>query len=253
MQNILVSVIIPFYKNNLTIRRAVNSALRQKDIPLEIIIVDDGGTLDRNRFRFDKADASKIRIITLPNNRGVAYARNVGVKAAKGAYVAFLDADDWWTEDKLVKQFRLIHKYALHGKEPVICFTGRRLCTKAGVVTDKYIHAPERIHFRELLKHNAINCSSVLIQRKTALAHPMRGNDLHEDYLCWLEILRRGGFAVGIDEPLLYYRLSGNSKSGNKIKSAVMTFRVYHYLNLPFFEMLYYFSSYAINGIKKYW
>lgn len=252
MENIQVSVIIPFYKSSGTIRRTVKSVLRQKNVRLEVIIIDDGNTLDRSTIQFDGADEAKIRVISLAQNKGVAYARNAGVKAAKGTYIAFLDADDWWAEDKLSRQLKLLQEYSHREGEPLICFTGRRLCTDEGIVTDKYIHAPQRVDYSSLLKHNAISCSSVLLRRETALAHPMGHDGIHEDYICWLEILQSGGYAAGIDEPLLFYRVNHHSKSGNKIKSAVMTYRVYRYLNLPFYKRIYYFISYAINGIKKY-
>ena len=76
--------------------------------------------------------------------------------------------------------------------------------------------------------------------------------NMHEDYAMWLDILRHGSFAAGIDQPLLRYRMSPKSQSGNKLKSALMTFRVYMYEGLGVFETLYYMCMYMYNGIKKY-
>ena len=254
METCLVSVIIPCHNNNETISQAVSSVLTEKRTPLEIIIVDDGATLDQKLLPFPEDDPEMIRVFTLKKTRGAAYARNLGVKKAKGQYVAFLDADDWWAGKKLEKQLLLIRKYQRHKKEePVLCFTGRQLCRANGEITEKYIHAPKRIDYRSLLKHNAVNCSSVILKRETALKHPMEEDgNLHEDYLCWLQILREGGFAAGIDEPLLYYRVNRSSKSGNKLKSAVMTYRVYRKLQLPLYKRIFYFISYTWNGIRKY-
>lgn len=111
-----------------------------------------------------------------------------------------------------------------------ICSTGRELMQPNGHTTGKYIPVKERITYHDLLKHNSINCSSVLLKREDALAFPMTHDDSHEDYITWLKILRRGGFAVGINKPYLKYRLSEGGKSRNKLKSAAMTYQVYRYV-----------------------
>lgn len=80
----------------------------------------------------------------------------------------------------------------------------------------------------------------------------MEHEDSHEDYITWLKILRQYGFAVGVNEPLLKYRLSTTGKSGNKIQSAKMTFRVYRYLGFGIAKSLLCFLSYAIHGTAKY-
>ena len=73
----------------------------------------------------------------------------------------------------------------------------------------------------------------------------------HRDAL-WLGILREGGYAVGINRPLLYYRVSYGSKSGNKLRSAVMTYKVYRFIGLGLFESLLHMITYTYYGIKKY-
>ncbi len=70
----------------------------------------------------------------------------------------------------------------------------------------------------------------MLTQKGCALAFPMEHDDSHEDYITWLKILRRGGFAAGINKPYLKYRLSEGGKSRNKLKSAAMTYQVYRYV-----------------------
>ena len=109
-----------------------------------------------------------------------------------------------------------------------------------------------RITYKELLKHNSINCSSVLLRREDALAFPMEHDDSHEDYITWLRILRKGGFAAGINRPYLKYRLSEGGKSRNKLKSAAMTYQVYRYVGYGPLKSLFFFVSYALHGIWKY-
>ena len=80
----------------------------------------------------------------------------------------------------------------------------------------------------------------------------MEHEDSHEDYITWLKVLRKYGRAVGINEPLLLYRLSNTGKSGNKLKSAGMTFLAYRYMGFSLPRSVYYFLHYAFGGVKKY-
>lgn len=235
----LISVIISAYNAMGTIAGAVESALAQ-NVPLEIIVVDDGGNDGLETLLQDKA-------ILLKNeeNLGAAESRNRGIRHARGKYVAFLDADDLWLPGKLQKQLDAIG-------EKVLCCTARELMTPEGVCTGRVIGVKERITYRELLKHNSINCSSVLLRRDVALEFPMEHADSHEDYILWLKILQKYDEAVGINEPLLRYRLSNTGKSGSKLNSAKMTFLVYRYMGFGTVKSLICFCSYAIHGTFKY-
>jgi len=121
-----------------------------------------------------------------------------------------------------------------------------------GTSTGKYIPVKENITYGELLKHNCINCSSVLVRRDVISQYPMEHDDSHEDYITWLKILQKYRSAVGINEPLLKYRLSEGGKSRNKWKSAVMTYRVYRYMGFGTLKSLVLFVSYAFHGVWKY-
>ena len=100
---------------------------------------------------------------------------------------------------------------------------------------------------------NVIGCSSVLAKRSVLLEFPMEKDECHEDYLDWLRILKKYRTACGVDEPLLKYRLSSTGKSGNKLHSAGMTYRVYRELGMGTFRSLYCFACYAVNGVRKYY
>ena len=121
-----------------------------------------------------------------------------------------------------------------------------------GELTGKMLPVKQTITYRELLKHNCISCSSVVIRTDVAREFPMHHDDSHEDYIMWLEVLRKYGTARGITAPLLKYRLSNTGKSGNKLKSAKMTFMVYRYMGFSVAKSLMCFCSYAFHGVKKY-
>ncbi|MCG2686888.1 glycosyltransferase family 2 protein [Candidatus Parcubacteria bacterium] len=100
-----VSVIIPTYNRAHLIGRAIQSALNQTYQNLEIIVVDDG-SLDNTKEvieNFQKQE-KRIKYISYEKNKGGAFARNIGIKNAKGEYIAFLDSDDEWISKKIEKQ-----------------------------------------------------------------------------------------------------------------------------------------------------
>ena len=129
----------------------------------------------------------------------------------------------------------------------------KRRCSRYGMqLTGKVIGVKEQITYRDLLRHNSINCSSVLLRTEVAREFPMEHEDSHEDYITWLRIMKKYGIAIGINEPLLKYRLTNSGKSGSKLKSAVMTFRVYRYMGFSWPKSAVCFISYALHGVWKY-
>jgi len=246
MNKPLVSVVMPAYRCADTIGAAIESALSQQ-VSLELIVVDDCSGENLEEILTDYLQDSSVRLLKNPRNLGAAQSRNRGVEAARGAYVAFLDADDIWAPEKLSKQLELLEKTGL-----VLCATGRELMTPEGELTGRIIGVKEIITYRDLLKHNSINCSSVLLKTEVAREFPMGHEDSHEDYITWLKILKKYGRACAVNEPLLKYRLSATGKSGSKWKSARMTFKVYRYMGFGIVKSLICFCSYAVHGVWKY-
>lgn len=246
MNDPLVSVIMPAYNSENFICQAVDSVFAQQ-ISLELILVDDcsgDGTARQLECYMDRDDFLYVRN---DENQGVAASRNRGVAMARGKYVAFLDSDDWWGDGKLAAQIK-----AMEGNRAVFCSTGRELMRHDGSSTGKYIGVKECITYRELLKHNSINCSSVLLDTQVAREFPMCHDQSHEDYIAWLQILQKYGWCLGIDQPYLKCRLSQGGKSRDKWKSAKMTFQVYRYLGYGIGKSCLFFLSYAAHGIRKY-
>lgn len=241
-----VSVVIPAYNCAKTIVQAVESVLLQQE-NTEIIIVDDHSSDELQQVLERYINDGRVRYVRNKENMGVAASRNYGVSIAKGTYIAFLDADDWWEPGKLSTQLQVIKESGT-----VLCCTGRRLCSHSGEKKQKVIGVKKSITYRELLRHNIISCSSVLLDADVAREFPMAHDECHEDYICWLQILKKYGSACGIDQPLLNYRLSDGGKSRNKLKSAKMTYQVYRLAGLNIFQRIICFTSYMIHGVLKY-
>lgn len=98
-----------------------------------------------------------------------------------------------------------------------------------------YLPATGRLTFPQLLKQDLISCSSALIRRELIKGFPTVSDRMHEDFAAWLIFLKDNQIAARrLDEPLLIYRVSRNSKSGNKLRAAFITFQVYRYVRLSF-------------------
>ena len=249
-QGIPVSVVMPAYNCERTIAEAVRSVQNQAYKNWKLFIIDDCSA-DRTIVIAQELAGSDSRITVLlnPTNQGVGRTRNRGVSEAKTEWIAFLDSDDLWKPVKLEKQINLISE----NPEANIVFTGSGFIDTSGNRLDYILHVPERISRKELLKQNLISCSSVLVRKDLLLKHPMPEKGfLHEDFATWLSILDEEPYAYGIDEPLLIYRLSGHSKSGNKMKAARMNWNTYQYCNLKSMETIYYMGCYFIRNMKKY-
>lgn len=244
----MISIIMPAYNAEKTLEFAVRSVLAQTHKDFELIIINDCSK-DKTPELIQKLMSEDSRIRTLNNekNSGVSITRHRGVEVANGEWLAFLDSDDAWTPDKLEKQVALQKKTGAN-----LLFTGSSFINADGEKIGAILHAPEQIGYRKLLKQNLVSNSSVMIRKSLYQKHESMGDNMHEDFTCWLKVLRGGEIAYGIDEPLLIYRLSPTSKSGNKVKAAKMNWNTYRSIGLNVFQAAYYEAWYVVNGLLKY-
>ncbi len=243
---ISVSVVMPAYNAGKYIAQAIESVLSQ-DVPLELLVIDDCSCDNTVEIIERYADGEKVVLLCNRENLGVAKSRNRGIQRAKGKYLAFLDADDWWAEGKLAAQCQKLQETG-----QVLCCTGRKLMRPDGMPKGKTIGVPDIITYQMLLRTNSIACSSVLMETEVAREFYMCHDELHEDYILWLKVLKKYGSACGINLPMLKSRMSEGGKSRNKLKSARMHFGVYRLMGIGRLSSCYYFLQYIFYGIRKY-
>ena len=120
-----VSVVIPLYEGEAYIAEAIESVRSQTFTNLELIVVDDGSTDQSAAIVQKYATDPRVRYITHEENRGIAAARNTGIKNARGEYIAFLDQDDLWHPSKIEKQLRVFDTH----NDPALgmVFTDRKI------------------------------------------------------------------------------------------------------------------------------
>lgn len=247
-QQQLISVVMPAYNAQNSLQKAIESVLAQTYTKIELIIVDDGSTDDTYYVAQQYADKdTRIRLFKNEQNCGVSYTRRRGVSLAAGDLIAFLDSDDVWVSNKLQEQVDVIHTDSAD-----LVYTGSAFMTDKEEKIDWVMHIPKTVTYRQLLRQNVISNSSVLIKKTVYEQYAVMDDTIHEDFACWLLCLRDGKVAVGIDLPLLVYRISGKSKSGNKVKAAKMNWRTYRCVGLSVIESLFYEIAYMFNGFRKY-
>ena len=212
---------MPAWNAEKTIKESLNSVIAQTFEDWELIVINDASQ-DKTADIIQMAAENDPRIILLTNetNRGIAYSRNRGVAHAKGDWLAFLDSDDLWRKEKLEKQLRFMEEMGA-----LISYTATSYMNASGEMYDYTLRAEKKLTYKALLKKNLMSCSSVMVWRDEMISFPY--GELHEDYAVWLVIVRKVGYAYGLDEPLLVYRLAPGSKSSKRISSAMMTYNAY--------------------------
>lgn len=191
-----VSVIIPTYNRAATIERAVDSILNQTDPPLELIVVDDGSQDDTVTVLKARDEVTLIQ----QGNCGVSAARNAGIRMASGEWLAFLDSDDAWLPEKLVKQKQALWRTRAH-----ICHTDEIWIRNGQRVNPKNKHRkPDGWIYEQSLPLCCVSPSSILMHRSVLDEVGLFDESLPacEDYDLWLRLFSRYPVSL-VDESLL--------------------------------------------------
>lgn len=249
MKSPYITVVMPNYNGHRFVEQAIDSVLAQTYHNFELVVVDDCSKDDSLQLINQKAqNDSRIRIIALEKNSGVANARNVGIKAAKGEYIALLDNDDLWTEDKLERQVVIAER----GADIVYC--SYNFIDEQNNEIKKPFIVPKQTNFNKMLASSVIGCSTSLIKTELMQAHPFNPEFYHEDYVLWMELLRVCPTAYGDEKVLMHYRQVTGSRSNKKSNAAKERWNTYRKaLNLNLVTSAWAFVRYAVNGVMKYY
>ena len=228
-----VSVVIPCYRAEATIERAVHSAAAQTVRPREVIVADDAspdGSLLRLQSLQRHYGTEWLKVVALPRNQGAAAARNAGWDRAVGRYVALLDADDAWHPRKIEIQ------HAWMEAHPDVPLSSHQ-CVQLdhdGVPSEAVpgSWAETELTPGRMLIANGVDTRTAMLRRDI----PQRFAAIRygEDYLLWLEIVLSGGRAVRLEVPLAYFfkaRYGDGGMSGqlwNMEKGELVAYRSVH-------------------------
>lgn len=244
----LVSIITPVYKAEKFISETIKCVQEQTYQNWEMLLVNDQSPDDSVEIinKFAEQD-KRIRLLNLEKNSGAAIARNTAIKNSKGNYIAFLDSDDLWHPEKLTKQIKFMEERNL-----AFTFTGYELMDEDGVKKGKIVQVPESIDYDGLLKNTIIGCLTVVLNKEKIGEIEMVNIRTRQDFVLWLNILKRGHIAHGLNEVLAFYRKVEGSISSNKVKAAKRNWEVYRKIEkLSLFKSIVSFTGYVYHALKK--
>lgn len=210
MTNHKVSIITPLYNSEKYIADAIDSVLEQSYTNFELIIIDDCSKDNSVKAVKSYTDV-RIRLICLKENKGAGIARNKGIHAATGRYIAFLDSDDVWLPNKLEKQVQF-----MRAKNISFCFSSFYLMNESGKGLNKFREALPKVDYSSMLKNNYIGCLTAIYDTDELGKVYMTEHKKRQDWGLWLKILSKTNWAYSIQEPLASYRLSNKSLSHDK-------------------------------------
>lgn len=244
----LVSIIVPVYRAAAYIAETIAMVEAQTWQDWELILVDDcspdnSAEVIRNTLRkqagqdnadrqscegvhtemFTGAGGQPVMLLQKQKNEGAARARNTGLDAAQGRYIAFLDADDVWYPKKLEREMRFMRE-----KEAGFVFTAYEFGDSQARPTGRVVHVPERLTYRRALSRTVIFTTTVLFDRKQIPDRLLRMPAVaSEDTATWWQILREGYTAWGLNEVLAVYRRPAKSLSSNKAEAVRRIWNLY--------------------------
>ena len=232
----------------------IESVINQTWQNWELILVDDHSQDSTPDILEDYQKKEKrIKPIFLKQNVGPGRARNEGVKASQGKFLAFLDGDDLWPKDKIEKQvsFMLTFQYEFS-------YTGYEKIDEYGASMNQVIrYKPNTsLSYEDILKSCSIGCSTAMIDirkhGKIYMPEIPRKIWLSQDYVNWISIYQHIDRAWYLDEVLMKYRIHKNALSRNKLKQALTQWKVYRIVaKLNLVRTIYYFIHYAFRGVLK--
>lgn len=243
-----VSIITPSYNCEDFLEETIQSVIQQTFQDWELIIVDDHSPDSSYALaqEFSKKDP-RIIAIRLPENGGAAVARNTAIERANGRYIAFLDSDDLWKENKLERQIKFMQD---NGYE--FTFTNydvHSLLDKS--IKEKRIEQ-KKLSYKELLHANRIGCLTAMYDTRRIGKIFMPLIRKRQDYALWLKILKQVEYAHLLPKSLAIYRVRNDSISSKKIDLIKYNWKLFRDIEkLSIFKSTYYLSQNIKNKLTS--
>ena len=246
-----ISIVVPVYNAEKYIEQTISMVRKQTFTDWELILVEDCSKDNSRKVLesiMDTLNDPRVCVIYKEKNEGAARARNTGLNAAGGKYLAFLDADDIWKEEKLEKELAFMKE-----KEAAFVFSAYEFGDEQGIGTGKVVTVPETMSYKQALSRTVIFTSTTLFDlekiSKELLIMPEVPS---EDSATWWQILKAGHIAYGYPEVTAIYRRPAESLSSNKGEAIKRIWYLYRKVEkLSFITSVWCFVGWALRATLR--
>ena len=246
----LVSIIMPNFNCGVYISQSIESVLAQTYTDWELLIVDDCSTDESYEIALKYADKdSRVKVSRNEKNSGAAFSRNKALELAQGEFIAFLDSDDLWVEDKLEKQI-----FFMQHNKCDFSYSRYDLINEENHPIGKCVRIPMQLSYWKLLHHDYIGCLTAVYRKDIASnirSYQIKNNN---DYGLFLQVVRNAKNAKGLKDTLAHYRIRKSGISRKKLKKLKPYFELMHnYLHYPYIICCWFlFTNILIGKVYKY-
>lgn len=250
MKGSLISIVTPVYNASRFINETIKSIQDQTYTNWEVIFVDDlspDGSVDIIK-RAQKSD-KRIKLLHNEKNSGAGISRNTGVKAAKGDYLCFLDADDLWHPEKLERQLDFMLKTGA-----IFGCTSYEFADESGKPNGTKVIVPSRVDYKKLLTNVTVWTSTVMFDMSRLSKDDVKMPDIKrgQDAATWWSILKKIDYAYGLKDVLSYYRRTDMSLSANKFNAVKRTWHLYRHIEkINPIKSAFYLVQHSLNATRR--
>ncbi len=242
-----IDIIIPNFNKGKYLRECLQSVINQTYKKWKIYIVDDCSTDNSREILIDFKKEDRFNITLLDKNFGPSHCRNIGIKNSTSNFIAFLDSDDFWPDNKLEIQIKemLNNNYDFSYTDIKFFFNDNK------TNIDK-TNLPKIYDLKKFITRSTMSTSSIVVKR-TLIEKINFSNVQHEDFLFKCQILKKGNLAFKIFDTFVFYRINKNNRSSNKIINIINLWKINRlFNNLGFLDNLKSIISISYNSFKTY-
>lgn len=244
-----VSIITPCYNAEAFIEETIHSVRHQVFTDWEWIIVDDHSSDSSAQIiKTYAAQDSRIQLIESPIGKGAGHARNLALERAKGRYITFLDADDWWSPLFLKEMVGF-----MKAQKAELAYSNYARCNERLEPQIKDFVADKPVTFSNLLKTCRLSLLSSMYDSQRVGKEFFPEGTKREDHVMWLNLLKKIPKGLPLRQTMAKYRMHPNSVSRKKsqiIKDQYLVYR--EYMKFSTLKSIYYTLHWAFNGFLKY-
>lgn len=244
----LISIITPTYNCGKFIGETIESVINQTYKNWEMIIVDDCSK-DNTKDIVNKyaQNDDRIKYHLLETNSGAAVARTRAMELANGDYMAFLDSDDLWVEDKLEKQLKFMKENNFN----FVCTEYEQIDEQSNLL-GKIIKVRDKANYNRILLDCPVGNSTVMYNVKAMGKFKVPNIRKRNDDALWLQMLKKEEYIYGMKEILMKYRIRENSISSNKLDLVKYHWYLYREIeNLSIIRSVFHIGYWGIIKVFK--